>query len=65
MKEYPDAGHSFMNDHGGHGDRLPFYVVTFGKLLLKSAYHAASADDARRRIVAFFDEHLKEPAPTP
>ncbi len=64
VKEYPDAGHSFMNDHEGLGDRMPFYLVVFGKLLMNSGYRAQSANDARRRIVEFFDDHLKEPAPT-
>ncbi len=27
--------------------------------LSRSAYHEPSARDARRRIVAFFDEHLR------
>jgi carboxymethylenebutenolidase len=64
VKEYPDAGHSFLNDHGGLGDHVPFYVVVFGKLLMNSGYRPDSAEDARRRIVAFFDDHLKEPAGT-
>jgi carboxymethylenebutenolidase len=64
VKEYPDAGHSFMNNQKGLGDKTPLYVVVFGKLLLKSGYRADSADDARRRIVEFFDDHLKS-ADTP
>jgi carboxymethylenebutenolidase len=59
VKEYPNAGHSFINNHEGLGDKMPLYVMVFGKLLLKSGYQSESADDARRRIVEFFDEHLR------
>jgi len=61
VKEYPGAGHSFLNDHDGHGDSSPIYFVALGKLILRSGYDPGAADDARRRIVRFFDEHLKEP----
>jgi carboxymethylenebutenolidase len=52
VKEYPDAGHSFMN-------RIPFgpvlnpiaHVVGFD-------YHQPSAEDAWRRILSYFDRHL-------
>ena len=60
VKEYPDAGHSFLNDHERLNDKMPMYAVVFGKLLLKSGYRDESAKDARRRIVEFFDAHLKE-----
>jgi carboxymethylenebutenolidase len=60
VKEYPEAGHSFLNDHEGLHDPMPFYVVVFGKLLLKSGYRPAAAEDARSRIISFFDEHLKK-----
>jgi carboxymethylenebutenolidase len=52
VKEYPDAGHSFLNDH----DSTLFAVM--GKLI-GGGYHDPSAQDARRRIVLFFDRHLK------
>ncbi len=52
VKEYPEAGHSFLNDHDG----ALFAVV--GKLM-GGGYHEPSAIDARTRIVAFFDSHLK------
>ena len=52
VKEYPDAGHSFLNDH----DSALFAVM--GKVI-GGGYHEPSAQDARRRIVSFFDEHLK------
>lgn len=57
VKEYPDAGHSFLNDHDGAGDHTPALFVVTGKFM-GSGYHGPSATDARRRIVAFFDTHL-------
>ena len=59
MKEYPYAGHGFINDHDGAGDQTPLLFAVFGKLSPGSGYHEPSARDARRRIVAFFDAHLK------
>ena len=59
VKEYPDAGHAFLNDHDGAGDRTPIIFVVMGKFGGPSGYHEPSADDARRRIVSFFDRHLK------
>lgn len=56
VKEYPDAGHSFLNDHDP-ADRPAIFVV-MGKLI-GGGYHEPSAQDARRRIVAFFDTHLR------
>lgn len=54
VKEYADAGHSFLNEHGTR----TFAVVG---ALIGGGFHDASARDARRRIVAFFDKHLKPP----
>ena len=51
MKVYPDAGHAFLNDHRDPLSRA-MRVTGIG-------YHEPSAQDARRRIVAFFDTHLK------
>ena len=51
IKEYPDAGHSFLNDH---------HNVLFKVLgLIGIAYHEPSAQDARRRILSFFERHLQ------
>jgi len=56
VKEYPDAGHSFLNDH----DPAEFNpLVVLLARVSNSRYHEPSATDARRRIVAFFDEHLR------
>lgn len=63
VREYPQAGHAFMNDHRGDGPWSVLYTV-LGHLPViagyAGAYHQPSADDARRRITAFFDRHLKQ-----
>jgi carboxymethylenebutenolidase len=56
IKEYPDAGHSFLNNHDA--GESPALFVVMGKLI-GSGYHEPSAQDARRRILAFFNTHLK------
>jgi carboxymethylenebutenolidase len=55
VKEYPDANHSFMNDHDPEDLTVMFRVSS----LFGMRYHEPSAVDARRRIVAFFDAHLR------
>lgn len=50
VKEYPDAGHSFLNDEKG----FLFHVLRYVDI----AYNEAAALDARRRIAAFFRTHL-------
>lgn len=50
VKEYPNAGHAFMNHQG-----------SFVMKLLRFAgmgYNDAATQDARRRIIAFFHTHL-------
>jgi len=51
VKEYPHAGHSFMNRHNSG----PFAVV---ERVAGLGYHQASAEDAWRRILAFFHARL-------
>ena len=51
VKEYPDAGHSFLNNHQNPLFKM-LKVVGIG-------YHDPSAQDARRRIIAFFNKHLR------
>jgi len=58
VKEYPDAGHEFLNDHEGAGDKAPILFAVLGRLTPGAGYHEASAQDARRRILAFFNTHL-------
>jgi len=56
VKEYQDAGHAFLNNHDPA--TVSFLFVVLAKLS-GSAYHEPSAQDARRRIVAFFHTHLQ------
>jgi carboxymethylenebutenolidase len=58
VKEYPDAGHGFLNDHVGAGDKGSPLFSAMG-WVTHMGYHEACAEDARRRIVAFFDRYLK------
>jgi len=53
VKEYPSAGHSFMNDHG----RLMVLLKVMGL-----GYEPGAAEDAWRRILAFFGRNLHESA---
>ena len=64
VKEYPEAGHGFLNDHESAGDETPPLFAVYGRLSPDAGYHDPSARDARRRIVAFFDAHLRRPAST-
>jgi carboxymethylenebutenolidase len=59
VKEYPEAGHGFINDHDGAGDKTPLLFAVLGKLSPGAGYHEPSARDARRRIIAFLDARLK------
>jgi carboxymethylenebutenolidase len=65
VKEYPDAGHGFLNDHVGAHDHLPALFSATARFMAYS-YHEPSAVDARKRIISFFDAHLRAgraPAP--
>ena len=60
IKVYPDAGHAFLHQPGSQ----PGKVAGILAQITHAGYHEPSAHDARRRIVAFFDAHLKgEQAP--
>lgn len=54
VKEYPDAGHSFLNRINA-GPVLGRFVQLGG-----FSYHHPSAEDAWRRIFEFFDEHIRQ-----
>lgn len=58
VKEYPDAGHAFLNDHESAGDPSPLIFKVMGVFSGASDYHEPSAQDARRRILSFFNTHL-------
>jgi len=62
VKEYPEAGHGFLNDHDGAGDKTPLIFAVSGKWM-GAGFHEPSATDARARIVSFFGTHLKTPSP--
>ena len=55
IKVYPDAGHSFFTRTPGLKGRV------VRRLPIHAEYHEASAQDAHRRVVAFFGEHLASP----
>ena len=59
IKEYPDAGHAFLNDHDRAGDRTPFVFVVMGVFSGPADYDDQATKDARARIVTFFDAHLR------
>lgn len=50
VKEYPDAGHAFLNDHDG--------AVGWIMAKIGMRYDESAADDSRRRILNFFSLHL-------
>lgn len=58
VREYPDAGHSFLNRHGVG----PFSVL---EKVAGMSYHHPSAEDAWTRILRFLDEHLRAGQPAP
>jgi carboxymethylenebutenolidase len=57
VKEYPAAGHGFMEDHQGAGDQIPMMMKLTGPIV-RYGPDEASAQDARGRIVDFFSAHL-------
>ena len=52
VKEYAEAGHSFLNRHNSG----PFSVL---ERVAGLSYHEPSAQDAWARILVFFDRHLR------
>ncbi len=54
------AGHSFLNDH--RDEKTPVLFALMGRLTGGVGYHEPSAQDARARIEAFFDRHLRTDA---
>jgi carboxymethylenebutenolidase len=55
VKEYPGVGHSFLNQHDSA-------FFTFMGKMIGGGYDAAATKDARARIEAFFNRHLKAAA---
>ncbi len=56
VKVYPGADHGFI-DNPDLADAIPL-LLCLAKIS-GTRYHEASAQDARRRIAAFFSKHLK------
>jgi carboxymethylenebutenolidase len=56
VKEYPGVNHAFINDHDP--SEIPTVVSVMSRLVGGAAHNAPAAADARRRIAAFFAEHL-------
>jgi carboxymethylenebutenolidase len=52
VKEYPEAGHSFLNRH----NLGPFTVL---ERVAGLGFHEPSAEDAWARILRFLDRHLR------
>ncbi len=55
IKVYPDAGHAFMHQPGAEPGKAAHILAR----ITHAGYHEPSAHDARHRIIAFFDAHLK------
>ena len=51
VREYPEAGHSFLNRH----NLGPFTAL---ERVAGLGYHQPSAEDAWTRVLRFFDRHL-------
>ena len=62
VKEYAIAGHAFLNDRPAAGDHDPALFAVMGRVM-HVGYEPNAAADARARIVAFFDRHLKPSVP--
>lgn len=58
LKEYPTAGHSFLND----AESGPAAVRLLTSRIMGAGPDPVAAADAWRRIEAFFGEHLASPA---
>ncbi len=53
VREYPDAGHSFLNRHG-------LGPLTWLERVAGFGYHEPSAEDAWGRVLRWFDTHLRD-----
>ena len=56
VKEYPGAGHGFMENHVK--SELPWLFVMLAPLL-GAGYNEPAANDADQRVKAFFETHLR------
>lgn len=53
VKQYPGAGHSFLNDH-----KAPEPLNSIFRVALGAGFKEDQADDAWTRIISFFGRHL-------
>ena len=56
VKIYPGVGHGFMNDHDPADATL---LLRFLARVSGTKYDEEATGDARRRIIAFLDAHLR------
>jgi carboxymethylenebutenolidase len=56
VKIYPSVGHGFMNDHDPADQTL---MLRFLARVSGTRFDEAATQDARRRIVGFFRDHLR------
>jgi carboxymethylenebutenolidase len=56
VKEYPAAGHGFMENH--EKSELPWLFVKLAPLM-GAGYNEPAANDAEKRVTAFFETHLR------
>lgn len=56
VKEYPGVGHGFMNNHDPKDSN---WIFNLASRVSNTRYDATATEDARARIISFFDRHLK------
>jgi carboxymethylenebutenolidase len=56
IKTYPGVGHGFMNDHDPQDQTL---MLVFLAKISGTRYDPQATVDARQRILAMFDRHLR------
>lgn len=54
VRDYPRAGHAFLNDE----DNAPWYLAPMTRLVMRAGPEPASAEDAWGRIEGFLRDHL-------
>lgn len=59
VREYPAAGHSFLND----ASAAPWFLAPFSRFVMRAGPEPASAEDAWHRIGTFLTEHLADDTP--
>ncbi len=56
VKEYPDVNHGFINDHDR--EDVP-WLIRLEEWVTGPVHDVPAAEDAKQRIIAFFEEHLR------